>query len=315
MRIAMTGSGMMAMFMTRAIIDSGHELVAVIDNGRTIKGAKRWLNPLLASIFTPNAQVNAVARKRRVPIIYIDKMTEEELAPLAATKPDLILVGGFSIILKKPIIQLPRIGCVNCHSSLLPKHRGPNPFQAAILAGETETGITYHIIDEGIDTGPIIAQHTIPITNSDTAGSLVRRTSKLAAEMLPELLQQIERDGLTAIKQPPGEGSYDKKLTDEELYLRWDEPAEYLERKVRACFPYTMARFKYRGDTVFATRVKAYEKETGKEPGTITAVRPYIRVATGNGTLAVMLGYRKQFPLPWFWPGFFWRPPVGDRLE
>ena len=197
MRIAMTGSGMMAMFMTRAIIDSGHELVAVIDNGRTIKGAKRWLNPLLASIFTPNAQVNAVARKRRVPIIYIDKMTEEELAPLAATKPDLILVGGFSIILKKPIIQLPRIGCVNCHSSLLPKHRGPNPFQAAILAGETETGITYHIIDEGIDTGPIIAQHTIPITNSDTAGSLVRRTSKLAAEMLPELLQPVSYTHLT----------------------------------------------------------------------------------------------------------------------
>ena len=138
MRIAMTGSGLMATLIARAILASGHEIVAVIDNGRAVKGHKRWLSPLVSSIFTPNAQVNGIARGRGVPIVYIDKMTDEELAPLAATKPDIIVVGGFSIILKSPIIRLPRIGCVNCHSSLLPKHRGPNPFQAVILAGEHE---------------------------------------------------------------------------------------------------------------------------------------------------------------------------------
>ncbi|NUM55360.1 MAG: methionyl-tRNA formyltransferase [Candidatus Hydrogenedentes bacterium] len=315
MRIAMTGSGLMATLLARAILDAGHEIVAVIDNGRTIKGYKRWLNPLLASIFTPNAAVSAIARKRGVPIVYIDKMTEDELAPLAATNPDLILVGGFSIILKKPIISLPRIGCVNCHSSLLPKHRGPNPFQAVILAGDDETGMTFHVIDEGIDTGPILAQHRIPVTHSDTAGSLVRRTSKLAAEKISEVLAQIERDGLKGTIQSPEAASYDKKLADNELYMDWTRPAEELDRKWRACFPFTMARFRYRGTTVFISRAKAYEHDTGKPPGTITAVRPFVRVATGKGTFAVMMGYTTKKPLPWIWPGLAWRPPVGDRLE
>lgn len=315
MRIAMTGNGLMATLIARAILESGHDIVAVIDNGRAVKGYKRWLNPLLASIFTPNAQVSAIARKRRVPIVYIDKMTEEELAPLAATKPDLIIVGGFSIILKKPIIALPRIGCVNCHSSLLPKHRGPNPFQAVILAGDTETGMTFHAIDEGIDTGPILAQYRIPVTHSDTAGSLVRRTSKLAAEKIGEVLAQIERDGLQGTVQPDEEATYDKKLTNDELFLDWTRPAEELDRKARACFPFSMARFRYRSTTVFVSRAKAYEHDTGKPPGTITAVRPFVRVATGNGTFAVMVGYTTTKPLPWFWPGIFWRPPIGDRLE
>jgi methionyl-tRNA formyltransferase len=315
MRIAMTGSGIMATLITRAILESGHELVAVIDNGRTVKGHKRWLSPLMASIFTPNAQVNAIARKRGIPIVYIDKMTEEELAPLAAVKPDLIVVGGFSIILKKPILDLPRIGCINCHSSLLPKHRGPNPFQAVILANEAETGMTFHAIDEGIDTGPILAQYRIPIASSDTAGSLVQRTSKLAAEKLPEVLALIEREGIKGAVQTPEDACYDNKLTDEELFMRWDKPADELERMVRACFPFTMARFRYRGTTVLVSRAKAYEHETGKAPGTITAVRPFVRVATGKGTLAVMVGYTTKKPLPWLWPGIFWRPPVGDRVE
>ncbi|MBM3289995.1 MAG: methionyl-tRNA formyltransferase [Candidatus Hydrogenedentes bacterium] len=315
MRIAMTGSGLMATLIVRAIVASGHELVAVIDNGRTVKGYKRWLSPLLASVFTPNAQVSAIARRRGVPIVYIDKMTPDELAPLAAAKPDLIVVGGFSIILKKPIITLPRIGCINCHSSLLPKHRGPNPFQAVILAGETETGMTFHVIDEGIDTGPLLAQYRIPVTGSDTAGTLLRRTSQLAADKIPEVLARIEREGVVGAVQSGEDASYDKKLTDDELYLDWTRPAEELDRKARACFPYSMARFRYRGRTILVSRVKAYEQDTDQPPGTITAARPFVRVATGKGTLAVMVGYTMTKPLPWLWPGLFWRPPVGDRLE
>lgn len=315
MRIIMTGAGLLATLLTKAIIASGHELVGVIENGRTIKGYKRWLAPPLAAILTPNAQVIAIARRRRIPIFFIDKMTNEELAPIAALKPDLILVGGFSIILKKPLIELPRIGCVNCHSSLLPKHRGPNPFQAAILAGDSETGITFHVIDEGIDTGPILAQHRIPVTHNDTAGSLVRRTSNLAAEKLPDLLSQIEREGLQGVVQPSDGASYDKKLTDEELFVDWKRPAEELDRMVRACFPFSIARCRYKGKTIFISRAKAYEHDTGKPPGTITAVRPFVRIATGKGTLALMVGYQKGWPIPWLWPGIFWRPPVGDRVD
>lgn len=313
MRVVMTGSGYMATLMGKAIIESGHELVAIIDNGRTVKGYRRRLDPWVSSIFSPNGRLNGIARRRGIPIIYVDKMTEEELAPLRALNPDLIVVGGFSIILKKSLITLPKIGCINCHSSLLPRHRGPNPFQAVILAGDEETGITYHVIDEGIDTGPILEQHRTPVTNKDTAGSLVRRTSQLAAEKLPALLDRIARDGLNGTPQPTDGASYDKKLEGDELFMDWERPAVELDRMVRACFPFTMARFRYKNTIVYVARSRPHEQETGRPPGTITATRPLVRVATGKGTLMIM-GYANK-PFPWLWPGLFWRPPLGFRLK
>ncbi|MDZ4859659.1 MAG: methionyl-tRNA formyltransferase [Candidatus Hydrogenedentes bacterium] len=315
MRIAMTGAGHMAMLMTKAIIESGHELVAVIDNGRTTKGYRRRLNPAVAALFASKWKVNGIARRRGVPIIYIDKMTGEELAPLREVKPDVIVVGGFSVIFKKPIIELPRIGCINCHSSLLPRHRGPNPFQAAILSGDNETGVTFHLIDEGIDTGPIVEQHRIPITQSDTAGTLVRRTSLLAAEKLPMLLNRIESEGLSATVQTTEGACYDKKLDGDGLFIRWDRPAAEIDRMVRACFPFAMARFRHRGSTVLVSRAKSYEKDSGKPPGEIVANRPFVRVATGQGTISIIVGYRTGAPFPWLWPGFIRRPRIGERLE
>ncbi|GMU92505.1 MAG: methionyl-tRNA formyltransferase [Candidatus Hydrogenedentota bacterium] len=314
MRIAMTGSGYMATLMTKAILNSSHELVAVIDNGRTVKGRRRWLRPLLAAICTPNSQVCAIARRRRIPIIYIDRMDDSELEPLRALRPDLILVGGFSIILKPSIIDLPTIGCVNCHSSLLPKHRGPNPFQAVILAGESETGVTFHVIDPGIDTGPILEQHAIPVRGTDTAGTLVRRTSQLAAEKLPALLDRIEREGLNGIPQNSSLATYDKKLQGDALYLDWNKSAVELDRIVRGCFPFSIARFRYRGQTIYVSRGKPEPEESGRPPGEVVAIRPFTKIATGSGTFVLMVGYTLR-PVPWFWPGLVWRPPLGSRIE
>ncbi|MCC6698327.1 MAG: methionyl-tRNA formyltransferase [Candidatus Hydrogenedentes bacterium] len=314
MRIAVAGSGYMATRFVKAIQESKHELCACIQDGRQVRGLYRWLFPLAGRIFASTTTVTGIARRHGIPILYINKMNDKELDPLRALKPDLVLVGGFSIILKKPIIEIPRIGCMNCHSALLPAHRGPNPFRACILSGDAETGVTFHIIDEGIDTGAIVEQHRLEIRNMETAGSLVRRCGDLASEALPELLDRVERDGLHGTTQDTSLATYDRKLKDEDLYLDWKQGAAVLERKVRGCFPYSLARFRYRGRTIMVTRAKVEPDTYPAQPGQIVATRPRLKVATGEGVFVLVVGYTMR-PIPWVWPRVFRRPQVGEFVE
>jgi methionyl-tRNA formyltransferase len=314
MRIVLAGSGYMATRFARSILNSPHELCAVIQDGRQTRGIKRWLIPAITNIFSGERSVSGIAKRKGLPIFYIDKMNDTELAPLKALEPDLILVGGFSIILKAPIIRIPRIGCLNCHSALLPAHRGPNPFRACILANDAETGVTFHIIDEGIDTGAIVEQCRLNIRDADTAGSLVRRCSDLATEVLVELLDRVEAEGLQGEIQDESKASYDKKLKDEELFLDWNQPAADLERKVRGCFPFSLARLRHRGLTVIVTRAKAEPGDGKAKPGTILATRPHLKVATSDGVFVLIVGYTVR-PIPWVWPRVWRRPEIGDRME
>ncbi len=314
MRIAVAGGGTLATRLAEAVLLSGHELVCVVQDGRRLRGMMQIFGPLVAGLFFAKREVAGLAFRRRIPLVFIDKMTEEELLPLRLLAPDLLLVGGFSIILKRPLLDLPRIGCVNCHSSLLPKHRGPNPFTAVILANEKETGITFHIMTEGIDTGDILRQYAIPLTDTDNAGTLLRRTSELAAEKVPELLQYIETHGLRGESQDAALACYDKKLSGEQLYLDWNDSAEGLARKIRACFPFTLARFRHRGMTVFVLRAAYETTPADAEPGTIVASLPKIKVATGDGLLILDSGYTLR-PIPWLWPRFLRRPRIGERLQ
>lgn len=313
MRVALAGSGYMATRFAHAILRSGHELCAVIQDGRQARGLRRWLYPAISRVVAGKRSVSGIAKRKGIPIVYIDKMNERELAPLEAIKPDLILVGGFSIILKAPIIRLPRIGCLNCHSALLPAHRGPNPFRACILANDSETGVTFHIIDEGIDTGAIVEQGRIAVRHADTAGSLVRRCSDLSAEMVIDVLDRIERDGLHGEPQDESKAFYDKKLKDEELFLDWNQTAVDLERKVRACYPFSLARTRYRGRTIIVSRAQVAQGTTDAAPGTILETRPHLKIATGDGVFVLAVGYTMR-PVPWLWPRLFRRPEPGERM-
>lgn len=313
MRIAVAGGGYLASMLVNAVLNSEHELVAVIQDARRYRGLKRYVSIILGAAFYPQREVAGRALRRRVPLVYIDKMTAEELAPLRTIRPDLILVGGFAIILKKPMIELPAIGCVNCHSSLLPKHRGPNPFTAVLLANEKETGVTYHVVAESIDTGDILKQYAFPIEDTDTAGSIHRRASDLAAEKLPELLAHIEQHGLRGYPQDAALATYDKRLKPGELYLDWTQPAEEVERKVRACFPFTLARTKYQGRTVYVSRVRLSRKHIEAQPGEVIENMPHLRIATGQGVITIEMAYTLR-PVPWFWPRLLRRPALGERI-
>ena len=169
MRIAIAGDGHLGMSLMEPLLGSRHDVVALVQNGRTATGFGRTMTKAAGSLFGSFAGVAGKAIQRGIPVVWIDRMTEEELAPLRAIASGVLLVGGFSVILKKKLLELPKIGCVNMHSSLLPKHRGPNPFSAVVMAGDAESGVTFHQMDEGIDTGPILEQYRFPIRKQDTA--------------------------------------------------------------------------------------------------------------------------------------------------
>ena len=297
----------------RPIMESRHELVALIQNGRDVGGFSRWARPRSSRWLGGRRSLMGIAARNGIPIVWLNRMEPHELAPIAATEPDLILVGGFGIILKAPILNLPRVGCVNTHSSLLPRHRGPNPFTPAILAGDSESGVTFHRMDEGIDTGPILAQHGVPIDPRETAGTLHRKLSNLAGEHVIAMLDAVERGGLDGTPQDPALATYEKAPKLEDTYIDWAEPAEAIDRRIRALTPIQRSRFWWRGRMVYVLRAQYNEKPVDAEPGTILRVRPRVTVATGKGRLTLRAAYT-HVPLPWQWPAPWSAPRKGEIL-
>ncbi len=313
MRIAVAGSGRLAVSLIRPLAESSHELVAVVQNGRETKGLlRRRAMPACLSVVGGGSSATGFAVRNQLPIVWIDKMLDD-IDPLRKLEPDILLVGGFNIILKRPLLDLPRIGCVNTHSSLLPRHRGPNPFAAVLMAGEEETGVTFHIMDEGIDTGDIIEQSSFPVDPKDNALKLYMKACERASERVVEVMDRIERDGLDGVPQDEQQATYDQKPTDETAFIDWTQPGEYIERFVRALNPFLMARFKFRKNVVKVARAAYDNTSVNAEPGTVVSLSPRPRIAAGKGTVYIRVAYCKK-PVPSIWPSPWSRPKVGERL-
>ncbi|MBI4556757.1 MAG: methionyl-tRNA formyltransferase [Candidatus Hydrogenedentes bacterium] len=311
MRIALAGTGRYGARLLKPLIGSRHQVVAVIQDGRRTRGVSRTISVFGGRCFNTHLSPISLALHNKIPVLWIDKMTDEELAPLRALEPDLLLVGGFSIILKRPILELPRLGCVNVHASLLPRHRGPNPFSAVIVANEAETGITFHVMEEGIDTGPILHQAAIAIDPKDTAMGLYRKICDLNADHVLEVMNRIEREGLYGTPQDESLATYEKKSTPDDVTIHWDMSAAEIERLVRACSVALFARFIYRGAPVYVSRVKIDSNSVAAAPGTVLQIKPYVNIAAREGTATILVAYRK----PWLWPAPWNRPKIGEILS
>ncbi len=313
MRIAIVGSGTLSVKLLLPLLDSKHEVVAVILDGRQTRGLRRWLDPRLARWFRGEYSLGGQAIKYELPIYYIDKMTDEEVAPIKALKLDLILVGGFSIILKKPLLDVPRLGCVNTHSSLLPRHRGPNPFSAAILAGDSETGVTFHWMDEDIDTGDIIIQHKIALNEESTMLGLYRDACELAGQKVEAMVNSLEvGDGLRR-PQSTAVASYEKRAQVADSWINWSDSAENIERLVRGMSPQPYVRFRWRRHVILVHKVTFDLRPVKAAPGTVLVNHPLVKIATGSGVIVLRVAFRQK-PVPWIWPAFGSRPDVEEVL-
>ena len=314
MRIAIAGSGLLGTSLLTPLLNSSHEVVAILQDGRQTRGFRRVWIPALARWLGGRNSMTALARRNRLPIFWIDRMTEEELAPLRALKPDLILVGGFSIIFKTPLLDLPTHGCVNTHSSLLPRHRGPNPFNGVLMSGDEETGVTFHRMDPGVDTGDLLDQTRYPVEARDNLLTLYRRACKVASTRVLPVVDAIDADGCTPIPQDASLATYNKRPQAEDLWLRWDQPAEQIDRHVRALSPTPMARFNYKGRVVYVARSTYNPRPVEAAPGTVLSSRGPATIATGQGTITLRAAFLR-LPIPWVWPAVWSRPAQGDKLD
>jgi methionyl-tRNA formyltransferase len=167
----------------------------------------------------------------------------EEQQKLADLAPDLIVVAAYGLILPQAVLDIPRLGCVNIHASLLPRWRGAAPIQRAILAGDRETGVTLMQMEAGLDTGPMLLKKSLPITNETTGESLHDALSALGAEMIGPAVDDLANSKMKATPQPEEGATYAAKLTKEEGKIDWAKSAEEIDRQIRAFTPWPGAFF------------------------------------------------------------------------
>ncbi len=229
--------------------------------------------------------VKAAAVELGLPVESPERLSDPgAMNLLREWNPDVIVVAAYGKILPNLILNLPRLGCVNLHASLLPRHRGASPITAAILAGDSVTGVCTILMDEGMDTGPILLTREIPLQDDDTTGTLHDRLLEPGAMLVVETLEKMENHEIHATPQDHAMATYTKPLNKSEGKVDWHREAQYLARHVRAMTPWPGAFFSLSGETVKLWQASA-EQGNGA-PGRIAAVRPDgILVGTGQGLL------------------------------
>jgi methionyl-tRNA formyltransferase len=238
-------------------------------------------------------EVRREAISLRLPVIEIDSFRDEAIKELENLKPDLFVVASFGLIIPKWVLDIPSIGPINIHPSLLPKYRGPSPIQWTLWSGEAETGITIMRINEKMDAGNILYQETMAIDSGDNAYTLSERLSKRSAEILPGFLGEVAANGLgEGLVQDHDKATFTPILTKEMGRIDWSEGAEQILRQVRALVAWPTAYTFLDGLflKVFEGSLAKDAKNDAKSaiPGTVFAVnREGIHVYTGSGIFVI----------------------------
>jgi methionyl-tRNA formyltransferase len=256
-KVVFMGSPDFALPTLRALVKT-YDVVGVVTQPDRASGRGRELKA---------PPVKILAQELGVPVIQPEKLKQPEaMEQLRAWAPDLIVVAAFGQILKKDVLELPRFGCINVHASLLPRWRGAAPINAAILAGDEETGVTIMRMDVGLDTGPMLAMKKIRLTRDDTAGSVIGTLSQLGADQLLSTLPDYLSGKLIPQPQPDAGMTYAPMLKKEEGKLDFTHNANELERRVRAFNPWPGAFMEFEGTLlkVHRAHVDAGNVEAGK---------------------------------------------------
>jgi len=281
MRIVFMGTPEFAVPSLQALLSSGHEVVGVVTQPDKPKGRGQTIT---------SPAVKMVAEKAGTPLLQPLKIkTPEFLNALTAWKPDLIAVTAFGRILPAPILQLPPRGCINVHGSLLPKYRGAAPVQWAVINGERETGITTMLMDEGMDTGPMLMQEKLMIASDDTGGTVASRLAEVGGRLLVETIRQWEAGTLTARQQDDSGATMAPPLKKEDGVIDWTTSAQALTNRVRGLSPWPGAYTFHERERWNIWKAAYSHNDVRDEPGTIVSVTKHsLEVATGHGTLEIV---------------------------
>ncbi len=264
--------------------------------------------------------VKQAARRAGLAIYQPAKLKEPATVEfLSRYRPDAIVVVAYGHILPKWLIDLPRLGCINLHASLLPKYRGAAPIQWSLIRGETVTGVTTMRIDVGLDTGDILLKRELQIQDEDTSETMSERLSRLGADLMIETLRRLERGDLAAQPQDHAQATLAPILKKEDGRIDWNLPALEIWNRIRGLRPWPGAYTSFRGKNLHLWAASRPTADTTMQldPGTMVADRGRLRVACGQGTLLeleeVQLDGRKRMPVRDFLNGVKIAP--GDIVD
>ena len=310
-RIVFMGTPEFAVPSLAALLDAGSDVVGVLTKVDQPAGRGQQLE---------QSPVKRLALARGVPVQQPRTLRSAAAqAELAALAPDVIVVAAYGLILPQTVLDLPRHGCVNVHGSLLPRHRGAAPIAAAILAGDTEAGITMMLMDAGVDTGPMLTSAVTAIAPDDTTSSLTAKLADLGAELLLRTLPGWLSGDIAPQRQLEAGATYAPRIVKEAGQIDWTEPAALIERRVRAYQPWPSAYTTWNGQRLKVLRARVSDSQpeprTGEQGTVIAGPGDAAGVMTGAGVLwleEVQLAGKRAMRLPAFLQGA--RGFVGSKL-
>ena len=276
MKLIFAGTPQFAAQALRAIVASGHEVALVLTQPDRPSGRGMALR---ASPVKEQALASGIEVFQ--PPTLRDVAAQQRLREVGA---EAMIVAAYGLILPQAVLDLPRLGCLNIHASLLPRWRGAAPIQRALLAGDSETGVCIMQMDAGLDTGPVLLAQSLPIAADDSAASLHDKLADLGARLIVDALARLP---LVPVVQPADGATYAAKIEKAEALLDWRQSAVQLERQVRAFDPFPGAVARWQGSPVKVWCAEALPAGgSSGEPGTVLAAdRAGIVVATGDGVL------------------------------
>ncbi len=278
MRVVFMGTPAFAARVLETLLESGHTVCAVVTQPDRPKGRSKKLVP---------SPVKQIAISAEVPVLQPDRASDPEfVGRLSELAPDVIAVAAYGEILKKTVLDVPNRACVNVHASLLPAYRGASPVPAAIAAGETVTGLTVQLMDEGMDTGDILLQRRIDIKPDETAGELLDRMAPTGGAMLVETLNGLATGTISPVPQNNDEATYCSLIRKSDGEINWSRTVQDIHNHVRAMNPWPVAFTDLHGRRirVWRTRIGSSADLENVSPGTIVRVeKDRIDVAAGSG--------------------------------
>ncbi len=286
MRVVFMGSSDLSVIILGKLVEAGYEIVKVYT--RADKPAGRGQKP------TPPPLKEAALRMGLSVYQPATIRTPEEVEKFRQLKPDLCVVAAYGRLIPEDMLDIPSLKFINVHPSMLPKYRGPSPIIAPILAGDEETGVTIFVLDEGMDTGPILAQRSVGISPEDTADTLSQKLSRLGAQLLLETIPKWSGGEIAPRPQDDSQATQTHILKKEEGSLDWSRPAVELCRQVRAFQPWPGSFTIWKGRLLKVLACETMESPVEGEPGRILLVhdprdpgKTLPSVQTGEGLLVL----------------------------
>ena len=281
LRIVFMGTPDFAVPSLRALVENGYEIAAVITQPDRPKGRGGKL---------AQSPVKEYALSQGLSVLQPERIKKDGLADYQALKPDIAVTAAFGQILSQEVLDVPRIGTVNVHASLLPRHRGATPVQWTVWQGDKTAGVTTMLTDKGIDTGDMLLSAEMDVSPAETAGELLERLSHIGAALLLQTLARLEQGDCPRRRQDEAAATYDKMIDKDMARIDWQQPAEAIVRQVRAMNPWPCAWTPVTGGALKIWEARVAANEGASKPGTVLRAdkKSGLIVAANGGAVEIV---------------------------